>query len=143
MVLPDTNLLLYAHMEQSKAHRKALEWWEGVVNSGASIGLTWVTILGFLRLSTKRTVFRPPLTVPQAEEHISAWFAQPNIRIVEAGHRHAAFLFELLREAGIAGDLTTDAHLAAMALEWNATIYSADADFGRWPRVKWVNPLAS
>ena len=142
MILPDSNLLIYAHMEQAKAHAAAKSWWESAVNSGAAIGLTWTTILGFLRLTTRRVVYQPPLTISQAEQHIAAIFTQPNIRIVEPGQRHAALLFQLLREAGIAGDLTTGAHLAAVALEWNATVYSADADFARWPAVKFVNPLA-
>ena len=112
------------------------------MNSDQTIGLTWVTILGFLRLSTKRAVYDKPLSITQAEVNVRAWLAQPNVRILEPGNRHTEILFDLLRDLGTAGNLATDAHIAALALEWNGTVYSSDSDFSRWPQVRWVNPVA-
>jgi hypothetical protein len=66
----------------------------------------------------------------------------PNVDIVEPGPRHAEILFRLLRQVGVAGNLTTDAHLAALAIEHQAQLASTDHDFARFPGLRWFNPLA-
>lgn len=106
------------------------------------IALPWATLLGFIRITTNRAVFPSPLGVDEALTRVESWLARPNIRIIQPTHRHAELLAGFLRAAGTAGNLTTDAHLAALAVEHGCTLYSTDADFGRFPGLSWTNPLA-
>lgn len=142
MKIPDINLLLYANFRSAKEHEASRRWWDAALNDAEQVGLAWIVILGFVRLSTRRGVVDPPLTVPQVEARVTGWLDLPNVRLIEPGPGHASQFFRLIQEIGTAGNLTTDAHIASLAMEWNATVYSADTDFSRWPRVKWVNPLA-
>jgi toxin-antitoxin system PIN domain toxin len=100
-------------------------------------------MLGFIRLSTLRAVFRQPLPVAAACDEVRAWLAQPQVIILEPGRRHAAIVFDLLEKLGTAGNLTTDAHLAALAIEYQGELCSTDADFTRFPGLRWTNPLAA
>lgn len=117
-------------------------WWEGALSGTELVGLAWVTLLGFIRLTTNRAVYANPWPVEDALERVEAWLAQPNVRILHPSHRHAERLAELLRGAGTAGNLTTDAHLAALAGEHGCTLYSTDTDFARFAGLSWDNPLA-
>lgn len=141
MILPDVNVLLYAHNASHPRHNAARKWWDGALSGDEPVGLPWVGVLGFLRLSTSRVVFREPLTVDEAIGYVEAWLAQPHVRVVQPGHRHPEHLFAFLRALGVAGSLTTDAHLAAVAIEHGCTLYSTDADFSRFPGLDWRNPL--
>lgn len=137
------NLLLYALNEDAPQHENARIWWEGAVNSGEPLGLAWAVILGFLRLSTRPGLFLRPLTCEQALVVVDRWLALPNVLPIHPGVRHWTVLRELLHRAGTAGNLTTDAHLAALAVEYGATLYSTDNDFVRFrPALLFVNPLA-
>lgn len=142
MTLPDINLLLHAYNTRSSLHSVAREWWEDLLNSTRPVGLAWVGILGFIRLTTQRQVLATPLPVAVACGHARAWFARPYVTMLEPGARHAEILFSLLESLGTAGNLTTDAHLAALAIEHQAELHSTDADFSRFPGLRWVNPLA-
>ncbi len=142
MILPDINLLLHAYNSDSPIHTAARSWWEALLNGTQPVGLSWAAILGFLRISTHRQVLANPLPVATACAHARAWLAQPYVAIVDPGARHAEILFGLLESLGTAGNLTTDAHLAALAIEHQAEIHSTDADFGRFPGLRWTNPLA-
>ncbi len=142
MILPDINLLLHAYNSDSPIHTAARSWWEALVTGTQPGGWAWAAILGFLRISTHRQVLTNPLPVATACAHARAWLAQPYVAIVDPGARHAEILFGLLESLGTAGNLTTDAHLAALAIEHQAEIHSTDADFGRFPGLRWTNPLA-
>jgi hypothetical protein len=106
------------------------------------VGLPWVVLLGFLRLTTNPQVFTTPLSASQAIDRIDAWLRHPNIRLVHATAEHWRILKELLGQTGAAGNLTTDAHLAALAISHGATLVSCDADFGRFRPLRWENPSA-
>ena len=82
-----------------------------------------------------------PLPVAVACAHVRAWLAQPCVSLLHPGSRHCEILFGLLEALGIAGNLTSDAHLAAIAIEHQAELHSTDADFSRFPGLRWVNPL--
>jgi len=141
VILPDINLLLHAYNCDSPAHAAARVWWERALNSTRPVALAWATILGFIRTTTHRQVFSNPLPVATACAHARAWLGQPYVSIIDPGARHAEILFGLLESLGTAGNLTTDAHLAALAIEHQAELHSTDADFTRFPGLRWVNPL--
>lgn len=142
MILPDVNLILHAHNRGSASHESARTWWEALLSSPRPVGLCWTTLLGFIRLSTHRSVFREPLSASAACGEVRAWLAQPQVVLLEPGGRHASILFDLLERVGTAGNLTTDAHLAALAIEHQCELCSTDSDFSRFPGLRWSNPLA-
>jgi toxin-antitoxin system PIN domain toxin len=139
--LLDVNLLLYAVDESAPDHGRAKAWLEEVLSSSETVALPWVVLLAFLRLTTRATVFANALTPDEALDLVEGWLALPNVAVVHPGPRHAALLRELLAPLGTAGNLTTDAHLAALAREHGASLCSRDADFSRFPGLRWVDPL--
>jgi toxin-antitoxin system PIN domain toxin len=141
MIVPDVNLLIHAHHADSPRYARAKAWWDSALNGNELVGLPWVALLGFIRITTNRRVFPNPLPVDEALSCVEAWLALPHIRVLHPTRAHATTLFQLLRREGTAGNLTTDAHLAAIALEHGAVIYTADTDFARFPGVSWRNPL--
>ncbi len=142
MILPDINLLVHAYNSESPVHGAARAWWEGLLNDTRPVGLTWVAMLGFIRIATHRQILTNPLAVAQACGHARAWLARPYVSVLEPGAKHSEILFGLLEGLGTAGNLTTDAHLAALAIEHQAELQSTDADFARFPGLRWANPLA-
>ena len=72
---------------------------------------------------------------------IEGWLEQPPVTIPQPGSRHPAVLRELLDAVGTAGNLVTDAHLAALPIEHGPELCSCDADFSRFPGLRWVDPL--
>lgn len=141
MKLLDVNLLLYALDETSPWHERARPWLEETLSGGETVALPWTVLLAFVRLSTRAVVFTSPLTADEALDIVDDWLATPSVTVVHPGRRHAAVLRELLAEVGTAGNLVTDAHLAALAIEHGAELCSRDRDFGRFSGVRWVDPL--
>ena len=141
MIVPDANLLLYAYDSESPFHGQAARWWGGLLSGIEPVGLCPVVVFAFLRLSTHGKVFERPLTVNEASQRIASWLARPNVRLLVAGPGHVAAVCRLLTKAGTAGNLVTDAQIAALALEYGATVHSADTDFARLSGVSWENPL--
>jgi uncharacterized protein len=137
MIVPDVNVLVFAYDAKSPFHVSARDWWEHTLDEGMPVGLPWVTALGFIRIVTQRRLFVDPLSVHQAVAHVRSWLGMPNVRIIMPGQDHGDILFGLLERLGTAGNLTTDAHLAALAIEYKAEIVSADIDFARFPGLKW------
>jgi uncharacterized protein len=142
MKLVDLNVLLYAVNRDSPGHETVRSWWEAVLAEDEPVGLPWVVLLGFLRLATNAQVFASPLSASQAIDRVDAWLRRPNIRLVRETDEHWRTLKGLLGEAGTAGNLTMDAHLAALAISHGATLVSCDADFGRFSGLRWENPAA-
>lgn len=142
MKLPDVNLLFYAIDEESPFHDPAREWLETVLSGTEGVAFAWVVLLGFLRISTNPAAIKQPLQPDDALEHIDEWLTQPVATIVHPTSTHAATLRRLLQTFGTAGNLTTDAHLAALAIEHGAELCSSDNDFSRFEGLRWVNPLA-
>lgn len=141
MILPDINLLLHAYNSRSPLHVAAREWWESLMTDDRSVGLPWVVVLGFIRLSTYRTLATHPLSAMEACEIVESWLARPQVSVLQPGARHAEILCDLLRSAGTAGNLTTDAHLAALAIEHGVELCSTDSDFAGFAGLRWHNPL--
>ena len=106
-----------------------------------TVGFAWNVLLGFLRLTTRTGVFPKPLAIEQALGIVDSWIRLPVVRIVEPRPCHFELLRAHLRGAGTAGNLTSDAHIAAIAIEYDAEVCSSDSDFGRFPGLRWRNPL--
>jgi uncharacterized protein len=141
MILPDVNLLIHAYNADSPRHAKARRWFEALMGSTTPVGLAWAALLGFVRIATHPKILAHPLAVASAAGHARSWLVQPAVLILHPGQRHADILFGLLERLGSAGNLTTDAHLAALAIEHQCELHSTDADFSRFPGLRWRNPL--
>ncbi len=141
MLIPDINILVYAYNSDAREHVRARDWWERTLSQSRPVGMPWATALGFIRISTHRAILNAPMATRDAIRIVRAWLNVPRVQIVTPGDRHAEILFDLLDRLGIAGNLTTDAHLAALAIEYQAELVSADADFARFPGLRWFNPL--
>ncbi|MEU1984960.1 type II toxin-antitoxin system VapC family toxin [Nocardia sp. NPDC019395] len=141
MIIPDVNLLLYAVVSGFPQHARARVWLEETLNSPTRVGLTQPALFGFLRISTSGRVLASPLPVADAVGYLDSWLAQPNVDLLVPGPSHLRIALNLLIEIGTAGNLTTDAQIAAYAIENQGEIHSNDTDFGRFTGVKWVNPL--
>jgi uncharacterized protein len=139
--LPDLNLLIYAIDEESPRHKPARLWLEETLSGTETVGFAWLVLLGFIRLSTNPVVFQRQLNSDEALDYIDGWLAQPCATVVTPTERHSALLRELLRPLGTAGNLTSDVHLAALAIEHGAELCSADADFSRFEGLRWRDPL--
>lgn len=142
MIIPDVNLLLYAVITGFPQHERARKWWEATLNDATPAGLPTAVVFGYLRIATNPRIFTSPLPVETAVGYLEQWLDQPHVDLLVPGPRHLALAFDLLRTLGTAGNLTTDAQLAALAIEHQAELHSNDTDFGRFPGLRWVNPLA-
>jgi toxin-antitoxin system PIN domain toxin len=141
MILPDINILIHAHNSDSLRHEKAKAWWDAVLGGTEGIGLAWVVLLGFVRISTHPGILANPMRPAQACSRVQEWLSLPTVHIPQPAEGHFGRLRASLEDLGTAGNLTTDAHLATLAVERGYTLYSTDTDFGRFPNLKWVNPL--
>jgi len=139
--LPDINLLLYAYDSQSPRQDAARDWLEVTLSGTETVAFAWAVVVGFLRIATNRAMFLKPWNAGDALDLVDGWLAQPAVTVVHPSDRHAAVLRDLLTPLGAAGNLTSDAHLAALAIEHGATLYSCDNDFSRFPGLRWVDPL--
>jgi len=141
MILPDANLLIYAIDSASTHHKAARDWLERMLSGVEEVGFSWSVILAFLRIVTHPAVVRRPLTPEAALDYVDSWLQQPCVRTVVPGAKHWLIFRSLIRSTGTAGNLTSDAHLAALALEHNCELHSTDYDFKRFPGLRHMNPL--
>lgn len=141
MILPDTNLLLYPCDQGSPFHPKAASWCESIMNNPIPVIMLPVVVFGFVRISTHLRVFSHPLWVAEASSHVRSWLGRKQVRLHEMLPEDVETGLRLLEAAGTAGNLTTDAQIAAVALRLDAEVHTADMDFGRFPGVRFSNPL--
>jgi toxin-antitoxin system PIN domain toxin len=141
MILPDINVLIHAHNRDSVCHDAALRWWDSTLAGTEGVGLAWVTILGFVRISTHRGILSHPMTPAEACGRVDEWLTLPHVHIPVPAAGHFSRLRAQLERLGVAGNLTTDAHLATLAIERGYVLCTTDADFSRFPGLKWRNPL--
>jgi uncharacterized protein len=139
--LVDLNLLLYAYNSTAREHKDAAAWLSGLFAGRETIGLPWVTLLGFLRITTAPKILANPRDLDQAAVIVSDWLGRSNVSIVSPTERHWQLLSGLLPKHRIRGSLITDAHLAALAIEHGATLCTNDRDFLRFPGLKVEFPL--
>jgi toxin-antitoxin system PIN domain toxin len=143
MILVDANLLLYAYDPAAVQHDASRVWLEATLSGSSLVRFSWLTVWAFLRIATNPRVFERPLSMAEAEHHVSSWLAQPSAGILEPGERHWEILQQLAREGQASGPLIMDAALAAVAIEHGATLCTTDRDFARFPGLTWTNPIAS
>jgi toxin-antitoxin system PIN domain toxin len=141
MIVPDVNLLVYAYNSDAATHGRARQWWEDAVRGHQPVGLPWVVMLGFLRVITSRTVFAQPMRTETALRHVRTWLGQPSVHPLQPGPRHLEILSGFAEAGTLASAVMTDAHIAALAVENQATVHSNDTDFARFPGLRWRNPL--
>lgn len=141
MNLVDANVLIYAVNSDSPHHDRARRWLEAALSGTAPVGLTWSVLLAFLRITTRRGILERPLPVGDALAYVDSWLRQPPVELIAPGPHHWAVLRTLIATSGAAGNLTSDAHLAALALEGGWSLVSTDHDFRRFAGLTFVNPL--
>jgi uncharacterized protein len=141
MIIPDVNLLLYAYDSDSVFHEKAAAWWQDCLSGSETVGIPPVVIFGFIRIGSHPRVFQNPMTPAELAENVRNWLAQPVVQILESGSDHLDRVLKLLEAIGAAGNLVTDAQIAAFAIEYGAVLHTADSDFMRFPGLRRKNPL--
>ncbi len=141
MIIPDINLLVYAYNSDAPFHDESRHWLEATLSERTTVGFAWVVILGFVRIMSSSVVLTSPMEPSQAVRHVESWLGRPQSQIVNPGPRHLEILGGLMHEARASGRLTTDAHLAALAIETQSELHSNDLDFARFPGLRWRNPL--
>jgi toxin-antitoxin system PIN domain toxin len=143
VILVDLNLLLYAVDRSSSRHDAARQWLQATLGGDEEVRFAMHTLLGFLRLSTSPSVFDRPLTAERAIAMIAGWVGRENVEIATPTERHWQVLGELAEAGRARGPLLMDAHLAALSLEYGATLATADRDFARFPGLRWKDPIAT
>ena len=141
MILVDANLLLYSHNADLPQHRPAAQWWDRQLNANPAVALCWPVLSAFIRLATNPRVFVRPLAIGKASDCVESWITRPNVCLIGPTSSHWAIFREVLEECQATGNLVSDAHLAALAIEHGCELQSTDADFSRFTKLKWRNPL--
>jgi hypothetical protein len=143
MILVDVNLLVYVIDEDSPFHAQAIAWWEPQLQSGDVIGLGWNSLFGFLRVITNGRAVPKPLSLEVACQRVDEWLALPQIRVLQPTAAHFESFKRLLRGGAASPKLISDAHFAALAVEHDCELCSADSDFGKFTGLHWRNPLTA
>lgn len=141
MIIVDLNVLIYATNSAAPHHARVGAWWNEAINGDESIGLPWIVITGFLRLTTRSGILPKPLPVARAFAVIDEWLSLDQIVVPPESDDHWAIMRRLLSEAGTGGNLVSDAHLAALAISNGSTLATCDTDFARFSGLRWMSPL--
>lgn len=142
MKMPDVNVLVYAINPDALQHVAARRWLEAAYVDPAGVAFAWATLAGFLRISTLRGILATPLSIVDALRFVDEWLAHPHARIVGPTDRHVSLLGRMLIGAGRGGNLVSDAHLAALAIEHGAVLGTFDADFERFAGLRFEHLVA-
>ena len=140
MKIVDINVLLYAVNKDTPHHEACRNWLEDALTSEDPLGFAWAVVLGFLRIVTNGRIMPHPLDSGTAIKLVDEWLMQPAAIIVQPTDRHWFVLKEIFAHLGTAANMTSDAHIAALAVEHGARLYSTDNDFSRIPIVRWTSP---
>ncbi len=140
MLLPDVNILVYAHREDSPHHVKSLEWLEALINSDEAFAISDLVLSGFLRIVTHPKIFNPPSTLDDAVSFIEQIRNRTNCIVVSPKERHWDVFTSLCKEADAKGNLIPDAYYAALAIETGCEWITTDRDFSRFKNLRWSSP---
>jgi hypothetical protein len=143
VILVDANVLLYAEDSLSPRHRHARVWWDDRLSGTNPVCLCWAVLSAFIRISTNPRAFERPLSLEQALARVRSWLEQPCVKIIQPTERHWTVFQQMLKDGQAVANLVTDAHLAALAVEHGCELVSTDADFARFPTLRWKNPLSA
>lgn len=141
-MLVDANLLLYAVDERSPHHSPARDWLVEALNGDRRVGLPWLSLAAFVRISTNPRASERPLAPGAAWQYVEDWLACPTAWVPNPTPRHASLLGTLIRRYELRANMITDAQVATLAIEHGLTVYSADTDFARFSEISWVDPTA-
>ena len=141
MIIPDINLLLYSYDSDSPFHTKAAGWWQSCLSGTEPVGLLHVVLFGFVRIATNARVFLNPMTPAEAAGHVRSWLERPPVQVLNPGPDHIRDTLKLLENLGTGGNLVSDAQMAALAMEHDAVLHTADTDFMRFEGLRWFNPI--
>lgn len=142
-MIVDANVLLYARNESVDQHQRAKGWLEQALNGDTRVGLPWWSLAAFVRIATNARAFDRPLSAHEAAEQVEDWIRAPRAWIAQPTAAYGAVFLKLLRRYNITAGLTTDAQLAALAVDHGVPLVSADADFARFQELDWINPFAA
>lgn len=143
MIVVDVNILVYAYNEHARQHVPARTWLQAAFSGPEPVGLPWAVIHGFLRLVTDARVTGSPLRLDAAMAIVDEWRVGPSVRVIDPGTRYWGILGQLGRRTDVRGPFVSDAHLAALAIENDAILYTADRDFRRFTGLRVVDPTAA
>lgn len=141
MILPDVNVLVYAHRDAAPRHSEFRVWLQETINSDQGFGLSDIVLSGFIRVVTHPRVFTPPSTVEEALAFVRAVRERPNCVSISPGERHFGIFVDLCKKSNAKGNLVADAYLAALAIESGSEWITADRDYSRFPNLRWRHPL--
>ena len=141
MILPDVNVLVYAHREEATDHLKFKSWLERALDGAEPVGMSDLVLSSCLRILTHPKVFSPPTPWPAAQEYLIQIRSHPNIRLIQPGSAHWTIFLDFCRQVQARGNLVTDAYLAALAMESGCEWITTDGDFARFPGLRWRHPL--
>ncbi|MDQ3281293.1 MAG: PIN domain-containing protein [Acidobacteriota bacterium] len=142
MIVVDANILIYAYNTAVEQHATARRWLEDAFSGEQRVALPWSVIHAFLRVTTNEKILPSPLSIQSAVSIVEDWRAVTNVRIIQRGPRYWQIMRELLIHANARGNLVTDVDVAAITIENDATLYTNDRDFARFPGLRTINPLA-
>jgi uncharacterized protein len=141
VILVDANLLLYAEDSLSEHHEAARAWWDEQLSGTVPVCLSWPVLKAFIRIGTNARLHQRPLTLKEACERVQSWLDQPCVRLIQPTEEHWKIFQRMLKEGNATGNLVSDAHLAALAVEHNCALQSTDNDFARFKNLKWNDPV--
>lgn len=142
MVLPDVNVLVYAHREDSAHHVGCRAWVESVINGDEAYGLSELVLSGFIRVVTHPKIFNKPSPLVEAMAFTAQLRGRPNCVLLAPGARHWEIFGSLCVGAEVKGNLVPDAYLAALAIETGCEWITIDRDFSRFKGLRWRHPLS-
>ena len=142
MIAVDTNVLVYAHREDSQFHspasRKVAELAEGT----GPWGIPWPCLHEFLAIVTHPRIYAPPTPLARALEQVDAWLESPSLVLLGESPAYWSALRPLLEGGRVVGPQVHDARIAALCRQHGVReLWSADRDFGRFAGLKVVNPV--
>lgn len=142
MIAVDTNILVYAHREDSPFHKASARRIAGLAEGVATWAIPWPCLHEFLAIATHRRIFSPPSTLEEALDQIDAWLASPSVTLLAESTTHLATLRALLIGGRVVGPQVHDGRIAALCRQHGVReLWTADRDFSRFPGVTVVNPL--
>lgn len=140
MLLPDVNILVYAHREDSPYHAQSLAWLENLINSDESFAMSELVFSGFIRIVTHSKIFNPPSSLKDALSFVDQIRNQTNCVIVSPQERHWDIFTRLCKKSNAKGNLIPDAYFAALAIETGSEWVTTDRDFSRFEGLRWFSP---
>lgn len=141
MILPDVNVLIYAHREEMPEHGRYRSWLETMIDGHEAYGMSDLVLSGLVRIVTNRRNFKTPTPIEAALRFADQVRDQPHCVTISPGPRHWPIFTGLCRSAGARGNLVPDAYLAALAIESGSEWVTADRGFARFPGLRWRHPL--